>query len=121
MPCPFFLPALAAPEFGDPPDGDCLAEPGRALSNDWRTRLCTRGYARLECPLAAGASADAYQFLIQSHAAGVFRVAWSSERDHGPLAVGVLEIRETDPCDSPLERQARAVVHAYLARTRGVW
>ncbi len=106
---------------GQPPSGRCSADPALELSADTRVRLCSRGYARIECPRAVAAVEDAFQFLIQAHNEGVFRVAWSAERDHGPVAVGTLEIRETDPAETPLERQARAAIAEYLRRSGRVW
>ena len=63
--------------------------------------------------------ADALRFLIKANRDGIVEVAWSSERNHHPVAVGILAV----DCNSgaiestPLERQARAYAMAYVRRT----
>jgi len=121
MPCPLFLPFPQAPPIGEPFAGRCRANPAAELPFELLLCSCNPGYARGTCPLASGAREDSYRFLIQSHTNGVFRVAWSSERDHGPVEVGTLELRESDPADNPLEAQARAHIAEYLRRSGTVW
>ena len=41
---------------------------------------------------AAQSDADAFRFLIKSNRDGVVEVAWSSERNHHPVAVGTLTV-----------------------------
>ncbi len=121
MPCPLFVPDTEAPPIGEPFHGCCDADPAWNIPFDLLSNGCNRGYARSFCVRASSVPEDAYQFLIKSHVDGTFRVAWSGESDHAPVAVGTLEIRPNDPSATPLERQARASVTAYLRRTGGVW
>ena len=71
------------------------------------------------CARAAQSDADAFRFLIKAHRDGVVDVAWSSERNHHPVAVGILAISSIAgaPESGPLERQARAYAAAYLRQT----
>jgi hypothetical protein len=80
---------------------------------------CNRGYARASCGRAAQAEADAFRFLIRANSGGVVEVAWSSERNHHPVAVGNLNVNASDSIaeSRPLERQARACVDAYFRQT----
>ena len=121
MPCPLFVPDLEAPPIGEPFTGCCDADPVAEIPFELLSKGCNRGYARSFCTRAAQVTVDAHQFLIKSDADGIFRVAWSAESEHAPVAVGTLEIRPNDRSDTPLERQARASVAAYLRRTGGVW
>jgi len=76
---------------------------------------CNRGYARESCQKAAHAEADAARFLVQSDRDGWIEVAWATERNHHPVAVGTLRLEtEGPPGTEPLERQARAVACVYL-------
>ena len=70
-------------------------------------------------PSAAQSDADAFRFLIRANHDGVVDVAWSSERNHHPVAVGTLSLTASDPVPDgkPLERQARACVDAYFRQT----
>jgi hypothetical protein len=61
--------------------------------------------------------ADAAQFLIRSHDGGVIEVAWSLERNHHPLAVGLIEIAAGCVVQTTLERQAHALASEYLRKT----
>lgn len=94
--------------------GECAAE-AVVLSFDTLV-CCNAGYARGSCERAAQSNADALRFLIKANRDGVVDVAWSSERNHHPVAVGTLAV----DCGSaatettPLERQARAYASAYL-------
>jgi hypothetical protein len=47
----------------------------------------------------------------------VVAVAWSSERDHHPVAVGTLLITQTSEGEDPLARQARSFAAAYLLQS----
>ena len=124
MPCPLFLPAL--PLAGFPGDispvgalhgGECAAQPDTLIPVDTLRRCCNTGYARAACAHAAQSDADAFQFLIKSNRDGVVGVAWSSERNHHPVAVGTLLVTDASPAEGPLERQARAYVAAYFRQS----
>ncbi len=116
MACPLFLPANPAP-LSDLYSGECAAEPGQAVTEDLLPS-CNHGYARATCGRAAQLDADAFRFLIRADHGGTIDVAWSSERDHHPVAVGTLGISVAGPVErEPLERQARACVEAYLHQT----
>jgi hypothetical protein len=126
MACPFFLPTLPLKSFssetmplGDLYGGDCAAEAGTLIADGLLRRGCNAGYARGSCPRAAQSDADAFRFLIKAHRDGVVDVAWSSERNHHPVAVGILAIGSIAgaPENGPLERQARAYAAAYLRQT----
>ncbi len=118
MACPLFLPASPLSDFEDGWTGCCAAQPGVAIPVDTLRRRCNPGYARDACAYAACAEPDAFRFLIQSESDGVSTVAWSSERDHHPLAVGTLLVAPEGEATNPLERQARACASADLWRTR---
>lgn len=127
MACPLFLPSSPLPGYtsetsslGDIYGGECAAQPGTLIPVDTLRRHCHAGYAREACDRAAQSESDAFRFQIKSHREGVITVAWSSERDHHPLAVGTLLLTgEGDEADGPLERQARACAGAYTRQTRG--
>jgi hypothetical protein len=72
-------------------------------------RCCNCGYARATC------EADAVQFLIKSDRDGVVEVAWSLERNHHPLAVGLFNFSPgSSRAETLLEQQALAFSAAYL-------
>ena len=123
MACPLFLPTLPLKSFssetmplGDLYGGDCAAEAGTPIADGLLRRCCNAGYARGSCPRAAQSDADAFRFLIKAHRDGVVDVAWSSERNHHPVAVGTLalDFKVGAPQTGPLESQARACAAAYL-------
>jgi hypothetical protein len=105
---------------GDLFGGECAAENGALIPVDVLRRCCNAGYARGFCPRAAQAEADAFRFFIKANRDGVIDVAWSSERNHHPVAVGSLSVNPAaDAANSePLERQARAYVANYLRQIR---
>jgi len=127
MACPLFLPSSpltgfnpeAAP-LGDFYGGECAAEAG-AIPDDVLRRCCNTGYARGACARAAQSDADAFRFLIKANRGGVVDVAWSSERNHHPVAVGTLAVNPApDTTETgPLERQARTCAAAYLRQIGG--
>lgn len=132
MACPCFLPV--APLAGSPPSsplgalfrGTCSAAPDapkNAAPIDDALLLtgCNQGYARNRCPRAAASEVDAARFRIKSHASGVIEVGWSHERDHHPVAVGVLRLTEAPAGATPLEAQARACAAIYLHRKGLNW
>jgi hypothetical protein len=112
MACPLFLPASPR---GDLYGGDCAADPV-TINDDILRRCCNIGYARGSCRRAAQSDSDAFRFLIKANRDGVVDVAWSSERNHHPVAVGTLAVNCAVSIDEtgPLERQARAFAIAYL-------
>lgn len=112
MACPLFLPGSRFP---------CAAARESEIDEHKLRTCCEVGYARGECDRAASAEADAIRFIVKSHAYGVVEVAWSTERDHLPVAVGTLRLREVPEGDSVPELQARAYVSTYLRRTGRAW
>jgi hypothetical protein len=110
MACPFFLPSPS----GDLYNGECAAQPGALVPIDILRRCCSSGYARASCEHAAESNADVFRFLIKSNRDGVVEVAWSSERNHHPVAVGTLLVTGGGVAEGPLERQARAFAAAYF-------
>jgi hypothetical protein len=124
MACPLFLPASPLEPLGDHYGGECAAEAGAFIPVDVLRRCCNTGYARGSCERAAQSDADALRFLIKANRDGVVDVAWSSERNHHPVAVGTLAVdcrngtmESTIDQTGPLERQARACAVAYLRQT----
>jgi hypothetical protein len=117
MPCPLFLPASPLAGFTNLHGGECAAQPDTLIPVDTLRRCCNTGYARAACTHAAQSDADAFRFLIKSNSNGVVGVAWSSERNHHPVAVGTLLVPGAASADSPLERQARAYVAAYFRQS----
>jgi hypothetical protein len=98
--------------------GECSADSGAVLSVDKLTRCCNPGYARTLCEFAASSEIDSYRFLVRSDDGGSTEVAWASERDHHPVAVGTLRIdHHLKPATGPLEHQARACAQTYLHQT----
>jgi len=127
MACPLFLPVSPltgfAPEalpLGNLFGGECAAQAGTLIPTDTLRLCCNTGYARGCCEHAAGQHADANRFLIKSYGDGAVEIAWSTERDHHPVAVGTLRLTDASSApESPLERQARACVTAYLRGSAG--
>lgn len=117
MPCPLFLPAAPLAGFTDLHGGECAAQPDTLIPVDTLRSCCNAGYARAKCGHAAQSDADAFQFLIKSNSNGVVGVAWSSERNHHPVAVGTLFVTGSAAAEGPLERQARACVQTYLRQS----
>ena len=118
MACPLFLPSSPLADFDDIYAGKCAAQPNALIPAATLRTHCNCGYARDFCEHAAKSKADAFRFLIKSNRAGAVEVAWSSERNHHPVAVGSLLVTSLAPVDDPLERQARACAAAYLGQNR---
>jgi hypothetical protein len=116
MACPLFMPASPLAGFTDLYGGECAAEAGAIMSVDVLRQCCNAGYARDSCRRAAQSDADVFRFAIKANCDGIVEVAWSSERNHHPVAVGKLAVDcRTDATDAgPLERQARVYVAAYM-------
>jgi hypothetical protein len=118
MACPLFLPASALTPLSELYGGECAAEAGALVPVDVLRQCCNTGYARGSCERAAQSDADAFRFLIKANRGGVVDVAWTSERDHHPVAVGTLAVdwRASSTEERPLERQARVYATAYFAQ-----
>jgi hypothetical protein len=116
MACPLFLPASQLAPLEEIYGGECAAQAGALIPIDVLRRCCNAGYARDACERAAQSDADAFRFLVKANRAGVVDVAWSSERNHHPVAVGTLAVdcRSAVTDVEPLERQARVCAAAYL-------
>jgi hypothetical protein len=106
MACPYFLPDEPVGGFSDIYMGNCAAQGGAPAQEDLLERCCNNGYARARCNRAAQSESDAFRFLVKAHVNGRVEVAWSSERDHHPVAVGSLWVDEANAPEEPLERQA---------------
>jgi hypothetical protein len=121
MACPLFLPAAPLPGFapestplGELYDGRCSADPGGVIPPETLRRCCNRGYARGVCARAAATHPDAFRFLVKADDGDTVTLAWSSERDHLPLAAGSLVVTARSAASGePLELQARACAAAY--------
>jgi hypothetical protein len=113
MACPLFLPRSSR---GDYYEGECAAQRDAQISVDTLRRCCNAGYARAVCKHAGQSNADAFRFLIRSHEAGVVAVAWSSESNHHPVAVGTILVNGAPAGDDPLERQAHACAETWFRR-----
>ena len=127
MACPYFLPvtplagSAPASPLGAVFAGSCAAAPETEPNEVLLRTGCNHGYARAFCPHAAASQADAARFRIKSHHAGVIEVAWSHEKDHQPVAVGVLSLREDPVGTMPLEAQVRGCIEVYLRRKGVNW
>ena len=123
MACPLFLPTSSlgelsaiAPPLGDLLAGNCAADPSAVIETDILRRCCNFGYARDHCERAAQADADAARFMIQGERDAVVQVAWALEKDHHPVAVGVIEVgdlAEAEPSGDALLAQARSCARTY--------
>jgi hypothetical protein len=118
MACPLFVPASPLTGFADLYGGECAAETEALIPVGVLRQYCNAGYARDSCQRAAQSDADAFRFLIKANRDGVVDVAWSSERNHHPVAVGTLTVdcRIGTTAEEPLESQARACAAAYLSQ-----
>jgi hypothetical protein len=115
MACPFFVPHSRPTAFSDFYQGECAAGEGSQIADELLERCCNNGYAREVCNRAAQSDADAFRFMVKSHANGVVHIAWSSERNHHPVAVGNLAIEPGSAPETPLERQASAYAAEFLS------
>jgi hypothetical protein len=116
MACPLFVPASPLTPLSDLYGGECAAGVGALIPIDTLRQCCNAGYARDSCQRAAQSDADAFRFLIKANRDGIVDVAWSSERNHHPVAVGtlVVDCKAGAAPTEPLERQARVHAAAYL-------
>lgn len=116
MACPFFLPRAPLAGFSDLYGGECAADAMTLISVDTLRTCCNHGYARDVCARAAQSDSDAFRFAIKASQSGVIDVAWSSERNHHPVAVGILRVSSADTAagGGALESQARVYAAAYL-------
>ena len=115
MACPLFLPSSPLAGFSDLYAGACAADNCAAIPVDTLRQYCNAGYARGFCERAAQSDADSFRFAIKANRDGAVDVAWSSERNHHPVAVGMLTVNGASADAAfPLERQARVYAEAYL-------
>ncbi len=114
MACPFFLPRAPLDGFSDVYGGECAAESRATIPAGTLRTCCNHGYGRDICARAAQSDSDAFRFAIKANRSGAVDVAWSSERNHHPVAVGTLTVDGGTRDNGPLERQARVYVAAYL-------
>lgn len=126
MACPLFVPtsplgelvSRAAP-LGDIYCGSCSAEPEVPIEPDTLRRFCNFGYARGQCARAAQSEADAVRLLIRADDGHAVEVAWSIERDHHPVAVGVEIVQiSVEAASSPLAAQVHACARSYARQTQ---
>ena len=111
--CPLFLPGAPIPLSGIF-DGECASDTPNPIPAEVLRECCNRGYARESCSKAACVETDAARFLVRSDRDGWIEVAWATERNHHPVAVGTLRLATEGPAETePLERQARAFASAY--------
>jgi hypothetical protein len=116
MPCPLFLPDSQIPLTGIF-SGGCSADPGSAIPEDKLARCCNAGYARESCPHAAAIDVDAFRLLVRADDGASVEIAWASETNHHPVALGTMSVPRVMIPSSPLEHQARAYAEAYLRHT----
>ncbi len=115
MACPLFLPSSPLAGFSDLYAGECSAAIGENIPARTLRQCCNTGYARGCCERAARSEADVFRFAIKANRGGAIDVAWSSERNHHPVAVGLLTVNGAAAADaSPLDRQARVYADAFL-------
>lgn len=115
MACPLFLPRSPLAGFSDYYAGVCAACRDTPIPADTLRQCCNAGYARGCCARAAQSDADSFRFAIKANRGGAVDVAWSSERNHHPVAVGILTVSGAAGADAtPLEAQARVYAEAYL-------
>ena len=115
MACPLFLPSSPLAGFSDLYAGDCAAGDSAPIPDQTLRQYCNSGYARGCCARAASSDSDSFRFTIKANRIGEIDVAWSSERNHHPVAVGVLTVNRMAAAEaSPLEQQARVYAEAYL-------
>jgi len=121
MACPFFLPRAPLGGFSDIYDGECAADALTLIHIDTLRTCCNRGYARAVCARAAQSDSDAFRFAIKANRGGVIDIAWSSERNHHPLAVGMLRLSSGESAGdaAPLDTQARVYAAAYVRQIGG--
>lgn len=114
MACPYFLPRSPLKDFSDLYTGECAADGVNAAPQDLVETCCNYGYARAACSHAAQSESDAFRFIVKSESKGTVQIAWSSERNHHPVAVGNLSMDGSGAAQTPLELQAQTVAAIYL-------
>ena len=124
MACPLFIPgqpmsgiATGTLTLGDLHGGSCAADPALAVPDEILRQCCNPGYARGTCERAVAVESDAVRFLVRVRNFKGVEVAWSLEKDHFPVAVGVVQLAslaESPPEATVLERQARAYARSIL-------
>ena len=85
-------------------------------------QLCNFGYAREKCVHVPADAPDAVRFGISHDRDGLISIYWVVEKDHLPVAHGLLEyfraasaFRTAHP-DACVAQQAQAYVDSYLRR-----
>ena len=114
MACPFFLPDSPLTGLSDNYTGRCAAGDPSPIASELLESGCNQGYARGTCARAAQSDSDVFRFLVKAHCKGAVEVAWSSERNHHPVAVGSMLLDQTAAPESPLERQAWTWAQTFL-------
>jgi hypothetical protein len=132
--CPFFMPSrrlehvgwVIPPRLplGDPWGGTCHADADNIAEplETQQRELCNCGYARGRCERfpGGGGAPDATRFSITGDTGAVIRLVYIVEKDHAPVAHGVLEFASEDGfaeaagVSNLLTTQARAFVESYL-------
>lgn len=124
MACPLFIPSKPlggiAPRtvtLGDLYGGSCDADRSAVIPDETLRDCCNPGYARDRCQRADKHHADAVRFLIRVKNFKGLEIAWSEEKNHHPVEVGLLHLASLSgpaPEASVLEHQARAYARAIL-------
>lgn len=102
---------------GDLYGGECDGDRSITISAETLQQCCNSGYARARCFRAAEVEADAVRFLVKVRNFKGLEIAWATERDHHPVAVGVVHLAslaDTKGQAPVLEQQARAYARAIL-------
>src|SRR5262249_21157266 len=127
MACPCFDPGERLPgrggSLGDLYTGLCrAAESVKQPDEHTVAERCNLGYARGRCAhFPADAPSDAVRFSVAKHEPQAIRIRYSLERDHRPVANGVLEYSPAaasfvDAPDAAVGRLGSAYVRSYLRR-----
>jgi hypothetical protein len=96
---------------GDPWGGTCHARADEIVepAEQQQREVCNCGYARNRCERFPGGDApDAVRFSIT----GDSRMVYVIEKDHAPVAHGVLEFPGSQTANTLLEHQARAFIES---------
>jgi hypothetical protein len=114
MACPLFVPASPLAPLDEMYGGYCFVQPQTPIPIEMLRVCCNIGYARGVCQHAAHSNVDAFRFIVKAKRDGVITVAWSSERDHHPVAVGTLLLAGNPRTEDPLECQASAYAASWV-------
>ena len=112
MACPLFQPVAS---LGDYYAGDCASATNETIPPDTLRHCCNTGYARRVCPrVCRYRKPMRFEFVLRADRGGEIELGWAMERNHHPLAVGVMLLPET--ASTPLEYQAKAFGASYLSQ-----